>query len=250
MVSSSRYELYRYYNPDGSSKDWAVRNNGNGTYTKRWGKTGTRLQSRDFPLNDPNIFWKEKQAKQRKGYILVGEYFIDNDGNLSTVPPVSPAPVANPPNQEQEGLRIYWRIKIPEKLVGKPVLEFFRGQVRAFAQAVIEAYPSCEWVIAINSRYRDISFVKSEAGSFLKEDGVGPLLLLMALKKAAPDGISITLSHDDQVEISHKLRLEGQALSFFGSDLESVRETAEMIGLLDKRLDLAMVESNVGNYYF
>lgn len=246
----TQYELYRYQNPDGSSKDWAIRDNGNGTYTKRWGKTGTRLQSKDFQLRFPNQVWKESRDKERKGYTPFGLTFIDDDGKVTTLPPASPAPVADSPIQEQEDPRIYWRIKIPDKLVGKPVLEFFRGQVRAFAQAVIEAYPSCEWVIAINSRYRDISFVKSEAGSFLKEDGVGPLLLLMALKKAAPDGISIALSHDDNVEISHKLKLEGQALSFFGSDLESVRETAEMIGLLDKRLDLAMVESNVGNYYF
>ena len=246
----TRYELYRYQNPDGSSKDWAIRDNGDGTYTKRWGKTGTRLQSKDFVLNDPDNFWREKQAKERKGYIPVGKFFIDNDGNLSTVPPASLASYVNVPSQVQVDPRIYWRIKIADPLLGKPVLEFFRGQVRAFAQAVIEAYPSCEWVIAINSRYRDISFVKSEAGSFLKEDGVAPLLLLMALKKAAPDGIAIALSHDDNVEISHKLKLEGQALSFFGSDLESVRATAETIGLLDKRLDLAMVESNVGNYYF
>jgi len=85
----TRYELYRYQNPDGSSKDWAIRDNGDGTYTKRWGKTGTRLQSKDFVLNDPDNFWREKQAKERKGYIPVGKFFIDNDGNLSTVPPAS-----------------------------------------------------------------------------------------------------------------------------------------------------------------
>ncbi len=37
------FELYRFNHHDGSSKDWAIRDNRNGAFTTRWGKTGPRL---------------------------------------------------------------------------------------------------------------------------------------------------------------------------------------------------------------
>ena len=37
------WSLYRYRNRDGSSKDWAVRTNPDGSITTRWGKTADRL---------------------------------------------------------------------------------------------------------------------------------------------------------------------------------------------------------------
>ena len=35
----STWELFRFYHGDGSSKDWAIHDNGNGTVTTRWGPT-------------------------------------------------------------------------------------------------------------------------------------------------------------------------------------------------------------------
>jgi hypothetical protein len=37
------YDLYRFTHPDGSSKDWAIRRNPDGTLTTRWGPTGPVL---------------------------------------------------------------------------------------------------------------------------------------------------------------------------------------------------------------
>lgn len=246
----SMYDLYRYFNPDGTSKDWAIRNNGNGTYTKRWGKTGTRLQSKEFPYKSGNEILKDTDSKVRKGYGHIGRYYIDDGGNMSTVPLASSTPTAIKPNQAQEDPRIYWRLKIPDFLPVQPVLQYFKDKATAYAQSILEFYPDCEWVIALKSRYRDMAFVKSEAGFFKKEDGIASLLLLLALKKAAPDGITVSLSHDDQVEISAQLKKEAEALSFFGTDLESIRSISEIIGLLEKKLDLSLVTAEIDDYYF
>ncbi len=72
----------------------------------------------------------------------------------------------------------------------------------------------------------------------------------MGLKKSAPEGLAVYLTHEDQVEISYNIKMETEALRFFDSDLESVRQVAEMLGLIDKRLDIANIESAVGNLYF
>ena len=44
------FELYRFNHHDGSSKDWAIRDNRNGTFTTRWGKTGPRLTQENSVL--------------------------------------------------------------------------------------------------------------------------------------------------------------------------------------------------------
>jgi len=113
----------------------------------------------------------------------------------------------------------------------------------------LRAYPDCAWVEKVKDGHGDI--IESGAGSLPKENGVGSLLLLMALKKkGAPTGITISLSHEDGVEIGDQLKLESQALSFFDTDLESVRSLAESIDLLDKRLDLSTVETLIEDFYF
>jgi len=117
-----------------------------------------------------------------------------------------------------------------------------------YADSILKAYPGCSWVEKVRNGHGD--FVKPGAGSLLKEHGVFSLLLIMALKKVAPDGITISLSHEDSVEISDQLKMESQALSFFDTNLESVRSIAEEIGLLEKRLDLSMVETELEDFYF
>lgn len=249
------FELYRYFNADGSSKDWAICNEstsfkGGGTYTVRWGKTGQRLpQKLTKPVDNRNTVHDLIRSKIRKGYVLIGNVMIDDGGNISNVPPASSKPVGEDPHPQDEP-RIYWRIKIPAHLPESPDLEFFRGMTRGFADSILRMYPEYEWISAIKSRYRDISLVKSEAGFWLKEDGVFPFLLLMAMKKHVPGGITISLSHEDSVEISDHLKLETQALSFFGTDLESIRSIAEILGLLAKRLDLSMIAPEHEDFYF
>lgn len=239
------YELFRYRNSDGSSKDWAIRTNGDGTFTKRWGKTDSRLTSKDFPMSHPDDIHGEKLRKLNKGYQSLGQFFIDVEGNISAVPPdSSTATVSNPP---QEDPRIYWRIKILPAMSHSPAIPFLQGMINGYADKILEHYPDCLWVKNIrNGR----SFLQAGAGSLRHADGIGALLLIMALKKIAPEGILVSLSHDDGVEISAQLKLESQALAFFDSDLQSVRSIAEHIALLDKKLDLAMIESETDDFYF
>jgi hypothetical protein len=244
---SNQYELYRFTNRDGTTKDWAVRANGDGSYTSRWGKTGVRLQSKTFqnmlPMQD------HIREKTNKGYKLIGMVFIDDDGKVSHVPPASPSkPIGQDPHPTQETLCIYWRIKILPSILNGPAVPFLKGFATGYADSILKVYPGCSWVEKVRKGHGD--FVKPGAGSLLKEHGIGSLMLIMALKKVAPDGITISLSHEDGVEISDQLKLESQALSFFDTDLESVRSIAEAIGLLEKRLDLSMVETELDDFYF
>ena len=244
-MSNRAYELFRYRNSDGSSKDWAIRTNGDGTFTKRWGKTGTRLTSKDFPMAHPDDIHKEKRGKLNKGYQLLGLFLIDEAGNISAVlPESSTATVSNPP---QEDPRIYWRIKILPAMSHSPAIPFLQGMINGYADKILEYYPDCLWVKNIR---KGRSFLQASAGSLRHADGVGALLLIMALKKIAPEGILVSLSHDDSVEISAQLKLESQALAFFDSDVQSVRSIAEHISLLDKKLDLAMIASETDDFYF
>jgi hypothetical protein len=247
-MSNRQYELFRYQNPDGSSKDWAIRVNGDGTYTKRWGKTGTRLAAKDFPMSHPDDVHTEKRGKLNKGYQSLGMCFIDDDGNITNASPASSKPAGEDPQPTQDDARIYWRIKIPSN-VDSTAVSLLMGLVTGYAIAILRAYPDCAWAEKIEDDLGDL--IKPGAGSLLKENGVGSLLLLMALKKkGAPSGVIVTLCHEDGVEISDQLKLESQALSFFDTDLESVRSIAESLDLLDKRLDLSTVETFVDDFYF
>ena len=70
------------------------------------------------------------------------------------------------------------------------------------------------------------------------------------MKKSAPNTISVSLSHEDSVEITDQLKSESLALSFFDTDLEAVRPLAQELKLLDKRIDLSTVDSEVEDFYF
>ena len=72
------WSLYRYRNRDGSSKDWAVRTNPDGSITTRWGKTADRLPGVST-RNGVRQFDIER-AKQAKGYVFVAEIEIDSEG--------------------------------------------------------------------------------------------------------------------------------------------------------------------------
>ena len=134
--------------------------------------------------------------------------------------------------------------------ISLPESSFFQGIARGFAAVVLESFPDDVWVSAFHSRYSDVKFVKNDSGSLLKENGVNALVLLLAIKKSAPNTISVSLSHEDSVEITDQLKSESLALSFFDTDLESVRPLAQELKLLDKRIDLSTVDSEIADFYF
>ena len=84
------WSLYRYRNRDGSSKDWAVRTNPDGSITTRWGKTADRLPGVST-RNGVRQFDIEKQ-KQAKGYVFVAEVEIDSEGKVFLPGQVMPEP--------------------------------------------------------------------------------------------------------------------------------------------------------------
>lgn len=244
---SNLYELYRYTNTDRSTKDWAVCNHGDGSYTSCWGKTGAKVQSKTFK----NMLSMQDhiRSKTNKGYVYIGTAIINDDGKLEvgqwqTTEPVvlNPAPIKDPEH-------IYWRIRFPPSFDTLDAgISFLKGSAVGYAISILRTYPDCSWVQNIHDGHGE--FLKPSAGSLTKDNSVGSLLLLMALKKLSKNRFTIALSHEDGVEISDQLKMESDALSFFDTDLESIRQLAEEIGLLDKRLDLSTIAPDVKDYYF
>ncbi len=246
-MAAFTFELYRFTNPDRSTKDWAVRDNGDGTYTSRWGKTGTRLQSKTFNKNMLSMN-EHVRSKTNKGYRLIGEVLIDDDGKITSASQTS-KPQGHDPHPTQDELCIYWRVKIKQtSLADTQAIGTFQLNALSMSKTIQSLLPDHEWIKGFSEK-----IVKDQlplSGKLFKEFGVSSLLLFMAMMKVSPDQISIYLSHDDGVEISNKIKLEPKALSFFDTDLESVRPVAEELGLIEKRIDLSIIASSQDDFYF
>lgn len=247
MQENQPFELYRYYHSDGTSKDWAIRYNGDGTFTRRYGKTGSRLAETTTPYSGRSAFYHLKLVREKtdKGYQHLGLFDIDDNGKISAMPHEPPLHEVSPVVLEP---RIYWRIKIQNAVLASPELPFLKGKSAGFSVRILQEFPDCSWLKNIAEGHGD--FIQTGAGFLTKENGVGSLLLLMVLRKHAPDGIAITMSHEDGVEISDHVNFETEALSFFDSNLESIRPLAEDLELIVKRIDLSTIKSSYGDYFF
>ena len=245
-MTALAFELYRYTNPDRSTKDWAVRDNGNGTYTSRWGKTGTKLQSKTFDRNGLKMR-DHIRSKLNKGYILIGEVLIDDDGKITSAS--STKPLGQDPHPTEDPPCLFWRLRIKQSvLTDTQAIGQFHVNVLSIAKTITGIIgPSAFLENFLHALLNDKA---SSAGKLFKEQGVASLLLFMGMMKVAPPQINIHLSHDDGVDISNQLKLESKALSFFDTDLETVRPVAEALGLLEKRLDLSAVASSQEDFYF
>ncbi len=91
---------------------------------------------------------------------------------------------------------------------------------------------------------------RDDSGQLRQENGVAPLLFLMAIKRVAPAWARLSLSSEDGVEITEQIRNESSILEFFGESLESVRQAAEDLGLVEKRLDLSLIETDLPDFSF
>ena len=248
MTANDRFRLYRFYHADGTSKDWAIRANNDGTLTRKFGKTGARLNSSITPLNSGQAtFQKLINQKANKGYQYLGEFYIDDNGKVLDSPPLPSTP-HQPVILEPY---IYFRVKHMSNIsIHDPVLTRYLDIIGHLSDIFVTHVPEqTEWIKA---------FVRSQpafegngtTGKLLKTDGVMPLLFLMALKKCVPVGFSVSLSSEDGIDISDQLKLETQALSFFGTTVGQVRPIAEGLGLLVKRLDLSGIQTEVADCYF
>ena len=104
------WSLYRYRNRDGSSKDWAVRTNPDGSITTRWGKTADRLPGVST-RSGVRQFDIEKQ-KQAKGYVFVAEVEIDSEGKVFLPGQVLPEPFSTVTTRD-------WRIVLAYRVPGR-----------------------------------------------------------------------------------------------------------------------------------
>ena len=71
------FELYRYTHPDGTAKEWAYCNLGNGLAEIRWGPSNQLRQSQTKPLREARV---RAEHKLGKGYRLVGTILLDDLG--------------------------------------------------------------------------------------------------------------------------------------------------------------------------
>ena len=79
------YELYRFTHPDGTAKEWAWCDLGNGQAEIRWGAADQLRQSQVKPAY---VARERAEEKLRKGYRLLGTVLLDPQG--SRVPDNAP----------------------------------------------------------------------------------------------------------------------------------------------------------------
>lgn len=258
----AKWNLFRHRNIDGSSKDWAVKSNSDGSITTRWGKTASCLPSSGTRsgMSQSTI----ERQKRNKGYVFVAEVEIDQDGNVIFA---SQNQNGNP-NQQPEadvstGLQIddsrsvvgtlYWHIdcKADRDTCVTLGIEFRR--MLGVIQACDELFSKPEqdwdgWQQLIDITLNPQAFTQS--GQIQQAHGVMPWLLLMALKFKGFADVDIGMATENSREISADLKAEPEVLAFFGADLEAVRSVAEMLGLLKPKLNLALAMADQDDNWF
>jgi hypothetical protein len=239
------WRLYRYRHSDGRSKDWAVRANADGTITTRWGRTAARLPGVST-RRGVRLFDIEKQ-KQAKGYVFVAEVDIDSEGHVLFPEPAKPDP---PPSR---GDALYWHVDCRAK---QEVCLALASKIRCLIDAIQslpdhDAMPHPLWEGW--QRLSDLALGAepfSQSGQIRAAHGVLPWLFLMTLKQQGFVGVEIGIATENSREVSADLKAEQDVLDFFGTDLDRIRGTAEMLGLLKPRLNLASVLSDTDDRWF
>jgi hypothetical protein len=239
------WRLYRYRHSDGRSKDWAVSANADGTITTRWGRTATRLPGVST-RRGVSQFDIEKQ-KQAKGYVFVAEVDIDSEGHVLFSEPAKPDP---PPSR---GDALYWHIDCRAK---QEVCLALASEIRRLID-VIQSLP--DYAVMHHpiregwQRLSDLALGAepfSQSGQIKPVHGILPWLFLMTLKQQGFAGVEIGIATENNREVSADLKAEQDVLDFFGTDLDRIRETAEMLGVLKPRLNLASVLSDTDDRWF
>jgi hypothetical protein len=264
----ANWRLFRYRNRDGSSKDWAVTTNSDGSISTRWGKTAARLPSintrqgiRQFDI---------ERQKQAKGYSFVAEVTIDSDGKIS-LPGQNlnqPMEADTNPLAELEQSRslvgtLYWHINCkadPDTWVNFAVeVQRLNGVIQtlknheAVSENVVDGLGQAEPVWDSWQQLLDLTLTRqafTQSGQILQAQGVLPWLLLMALKFKGFVGVDIGVATEYSWELTADIKAEPEVLAFFGTDLDSVRPVAELLGLLNPRLNLASALSDTDDCWF
>jgi hypothetical protein len=77
---SPLYRLYRYEHGDGTAKEWAYADLGNGTAQIRWGPAGRLRQTQRKPVH---VAIERAREKRLKGYVAIGRADIDATGAVA-----------------------------------------------------------------------------------------------------------------------------------------------------------------------
>lgn len=237
-----KYALYRYVNSDGSTKDWAITIEDE-SFTTRWGKTGNKLAS--FSTKPLARFDHSAShlvlSKQRKGYQRVGAVWIDDEGVIQNDAPESLATAMD------VEATLFWRIKVPASVQNGQQLELnaWAYQISHLESLLNDAI--CIGLLMLEhsapgyvGSWKIPSVYSSSAGQTLESQGITPLLILMAMKKTAPEGVTVSLSTNDGTEIGSEIRKEGDVLGLFGTDLTQIRPQAELLGLVERPINFAV----------
>lgn len=241
------WSLFRYRNSDGSSKDWAVITNADGSISTRWGKTASHLPSINTRtgIRQHDI----ERQKQAKGYVFVGEVEIDDDGNIR-LPQSGPMPAQTPPITVD---KLYWHVDCRAghaTLLDMGIaLRRWLGDLEAWSRAQGLATSNWSgWQRLVDASLGDEAFDLS--GQIHLEHGVLPWLWLMALKRAAFPGVSVDIATESGRDVSANLKAETEVLVLFETDIEVLRPLAEKLGLLKPRLDLALAMTDHTDHWF
>jgi len=234
------FRLYHYVHPDGSAKEWAVRDNGDGTLTVRWGKAGHLVQSKTRAEKYPGEAEDLIRRKLAKGYEHIGEFLL---GETDT----DPRQVAPARTTREAGL--YWEIKVSSGGIALSQALAEIGQALLFKGAAANV-PAGQGGIKFRSGNWDFPSPERKSGILYPEDGPVPLLVLLALKKRDIPGVSVSVVDEEGVEIGINLHAEEKTLAFLGTTFEEVRELAETLGVVNKRLELDRLDAPVPNMYF
>lgn len=256
------WNLFRHRNRDGSSKDWAVRSNSDGSITTRWGKTASCLPSSGTRsgISQTAI----ERQKRNKGYIFVAEVDIDQDGNISFASQnpngnlnqqaeADVSPSLQPDNSRSVVGTLYWHIDCKADHDACVTLGIEVRRMLGTIQACDELFPQTEqdwdgWQLLIDHTLSPQAFTQS--GQIRQVHGVMPWLLLMALKFKGFANLEIGMATENSREITADLKAEPEVLAFFGADLEAVRSVAEMLGLLKPKLNLALAMADQDDNWF
>jgi hypothetical protein len=239
------WRLYRYRHSDGRSKDWAVRANADGTITTRWGRTAARLPGVST-RKGVRLFDIEKQ-KQAKGYVFIAEVEIDSEGHVLFPEPAKPDPLSS------GGGALYWHI---DCRASQEVCLALASEIRRLIEALQSLPDHAAMPHPIREGWQRLNGLAlgaapfSQSGQIRPAHGVLSWLFLMLLKQQAFAGVEIGLATENSREVSADLKAEQDVLDFFGTDLDRIRETAERLGLLKPRLNLASVLSDTDDRWF
>ena len=212
----SRYELYRCIREDGTSKDWAVRINPDGSITTRWGRTGKKLiniQTRKVDLI------ALKRSKSKKGYARIGTCDIDALGQI--VP-------EGPSDDMSESPVFRWQLAFGARCSSEELDAWREGVLQTLHDRGVELEAD------------QLPDTHQSGSGVILCDELARLLGLLLLKQRTPIDVHFSLRTANHQEVAPDLQDLAQLLEPLGTDLSSIRPLAESLGLLAPRIDLRM----------